>query len=129
MGKIFLNILMANGTCLHFSVERKILWNILMQSVICVHVLVNLGITLLNIPMPKYLKAQLNANCHELTLMVKLVIIIVAYYMPPNRVSNTIMHVILNIINKCTPFIPNNVIYHLELHVTIALYQGHQFLA
>ena len=79
-----------------------------MPSVICVtfespcRPLRNIGlhpITLLNILMPRYSKAHLNAKCHEVTLVMKLMTTNVTYRTPQNWVCDTITHVTLNIIN------------------------------
>ena len=92
--------------CLHLSMEVEDFLSILMPSVIC-RPLCNIGmhlITLLNILlMPRYQKARSNAKCHEVTLMVKSLVIIVTYHTPQNRVIDTIIHVTLNTINNIVP--------------------------
>ena len=46
------------------------------------------------------LKRENNTKGYEVTLMVKLLIIIVTYHIPQNRVSDTITGVALNTINN-----------------------------
>jgi hypothetical protein len=77
---------MASGICIHFS-----------QLVDHCNINIHL-IALLNILMPRYWKAHLNAKCHEVTLIVKLLIISVTQHTPQNKASGTITHVTLNTI-------------------------------
>ena len=60
----------------------------------------NIGICLITLPdilMPIYYWAHLNANCHEMTLIMQLLVISVNYHTPQNRISDTIItHVTLN---------------------------------
>ena len=48
----------------------------------------------------KILVSALERQVSWVTLMLKLLIISVTYHMPQNRVSDTIMHVALNIVNN-----------------------------
>ena len=88
-GKIFWSLPMASVMQLHFSIQEEeyILEHSNDKCQLC-----NIGnhlITLLNIFMPKYQYAHLNATCHETTLLVKLLIINVTQYTIQNRVSDT----------------------------------------
>ena len=48
--------------------------------------------TLLNTPLPRYQYVHLNAKCHEVTLIIELLIVILTYHMSQNRVNDTKYH-------------------------------------
>ena len=84
-GKIFLSVLLASVMFLHINMqEQDILEHTNGNCHLCTlqstcRPLCNIGmhfITLLNILMPRYQKTHLNAKCHEVTHMMKLLIIL-----------------------------------------------------
>ena len=94
--------------CVHFCMQKEdVLEHINVKCYLCAlsstcRPLCDVGIhpiTLLNILMPRCQQADLNAKCHEATLMVKLLVMGVTQHTPQNKVSDIVTHVALNTIN------------------------------
>ena len=106
--KIIWNILMTCVMCLHLSVqEEEVLEHTNAKCQLCTplstgrpmcDISIHL-ITLLNILMPRYQDVHLNANYHEVALMMKLLVTSVTWRRPHNKVSDTNSHATLNTIN------------------------------
>ena len=106
--KIIWNILMTCVMCLHLSVqEEEVLEHTNAKCQLCTplstgrpmcDISIHL-ITLLNILMPRYQDVHLNANYHEVALMMKLLVTSVTWQRPHNKVSDTNSHATLNTIN------------------------------
>ena len=68
--------------------------------------------------MPRHQYAHLNANYHEVTLMVKMLTINVTYHTPQSRVNATNTHVTLNTITNVLQ------VHHVRRSVSLAI-QNH----